>query len=80
MEMDKKAEMKKKKGSITLKKLDIPPKYQMKPALIITATTTMQPPVVGIRMTLGAAQRVSGSLEGKETQAIDKKIKIADMS
>uniref|UniRef100_A0A915JHF2 Uncharacterized protein n=1 Tax=Romanomermis culicivorax TaxID=13658 RepID=A0A915JHF2_ROMCU len=43
MEMDKKAEMKKKKGSITLTKGAISPKYQMKPVLIIATTTMMQP-------------------------------------
>uniref|UniRef100_A0A915JY95 Uncharacterized protein n=1 Tax=Romanomermis culicivorax TaxID=13658 RepID=A0A915JY95_ROMCU len=56
MEMDKKAEMKKKKDSVMRTKPAIPPKYQMKPAPIIAATTTMQPPVAGIRTLLGAAQ------------------------
>uniref|UniRef100_A0A915KWP6 Uncharacterized protein n=1 Tax=Romanomermis culicivorax TaxID=13658 RepID=A0A915KWP6_ROMCU len=57
METDKKAKMKKKTSSITSTKPAIPPKYQMKPAPIIATTTMMQPPVVGIRTSLGAAQR-----------------------
>uniref|UniRef100_A0A915J084 Uncharacterized protein n=1 Tax=Romanomermis culicivorax TaxID=13658 RepID=A0A915J084_ROMCU len=57
MEMDKKAEIKKKKDLITPTKLAIPPKYRMKLALIIATTTRMQPPVAGIRTTLGAAQQ-----------------------
>uniref|UniRef100_A0A915HIX9 Uncharacterized protein n=1 Tax=Romanomermis culicivorax TaxID=13658 RepID=A0A915HIX9_ROMCU len=48
MEMDKKAEMKKKKDWITPTKPAIPPKYQMKPAAIMVPTTMMQPPVAGI--------------------------------
>uniref|UniRef100_A0A915JSD5 Uncharacterized protein n=1 Tax=Romanomermis culicivorax TaxID=13658 RepID=A0A915JSD5_ROMCU len=57
IEMDKKAEMKKKKSSIMPTKWAVLPKYQMKPALIIEATMMTQPPVVGIQTLLGAAQR-----------------------
>uniref|UniRef100_A0A915HR44 Uncharacterized protein n=1 Tax=Romanomermis culicivorax TaxID=13658 RepID=A0A915HR44_ROMCU len=59
MEMNRKAEEKKRKDTMMPTKPAVPPKYQMKPAPIIdlATTTTMQPPVVGIRTSLGAAQR-----------------------
>uniref|UniRef100_A0A915HUB9 Uncharacterized protein n=1 Tax=Romanomermis culicivorax TaxID=13658 RepID=A0A915HUB9_ROMCU len=57
--MDKRAEEKKRKEEMALLKATVPPKYQMTPAPIITMTTTptTQPPVIGIRTSLGAAQR-----------------------
>uniref|UniRef100_A0A915KJU0 Uncharacterized protein n=1 Tax=Romanomermis culicivorax TaxID=13658 RepID=A0A915KJU0_ROMCU len=55
MEMDKKAEEKKRKDATTLTKPAVPPKYKMTLAPIIATRT--QPPVVGIQTTLGAAQR-----------------------
>uniref|UniRef100_A0A915HUG2 Uncharacterized protein n=1 Tax=Romanomermis culicivorax TaxID=13658 RepID=A0A915HUG2_ROMCU len=47
--MDKKAEIKEIKCSITPTKTAVPPKYQMKPARIIAATRMRQSPVAGIR-------------------------------
>uniref|UniRef100_A0A915HSJ3 Uncharacterized protein n=1 Tax=Romanomermis culicivorax TaxID=13658 RepID=A0A915HSJ3_ROMCU len=55
MEMDKQAEITKKKSSTMLTKPAIPPKYQMKPAPIIATTTRMQALVIGIRTSVGAA-------------------------
>uniref|UniRef100_A0A915J6J4 Uncharacterized protein n=1 Tax=Romanomermis culicivorax TaxID=13658 RepID=A0A915J6J4_ROMCU len=55
IEMDKQAEMKKKKSSTMLIQPAVPPKYQMKPGPIITTTTGMQAPAISIRTWLGAA-------------------------
>uniref|UniRef100_A0A915JQN6 Uncharacterized protein n=1 Tax=Romanomermis culicivorax TaxID=13658 RepID=A0A915JQN6_ROMCU len=49
MEMDKQAQMKKKKSLTTLMKPAVPPKYHMKLAPIIARTTTMQALVIGIQ-------------------------------
>uniref|UniRef100_A0A915KRQ2 Uncharacterized protein n=1 Tax=Romanomermis culicivorax TaxID=13658 RepID=A0A915KRQ2_ROMCU len=57
--MDKRAEEKKCKDAMMLAKTAVPPKYHMTPAPIIalTTTATTQPTVIGIGMSLGAAQR-----------------------
>uniref|UniRef100_A0A915HT39 Uncharacterized protein n=1 Tax=Romanomermis culicivorax TaxID=13658 RepID=A0A915HT39_ROMCU len=57
MEMDKRAEEKKRKDAMMLTKLAVPLKYQMTlaPIIAITTTPTTQPLVVGIRTLLGAA-------------------------
>uniref|UniRef100_A0A915JXT5 Uncharacterized protein n=1 Tax=Romanomermis culicivorax TaxID=13658 RepID=A0A915JXT5_ROMCU len=59
MEMDKRDEEKKRKDAITLTKPAVPPKYQMMlaPIIAITTTATTQLSVIGIRTSLGAAQR-----------------------
>uniref|UniRef100_A0A915KV04 Uncharacterized protein n=1 Tax=Romanomermis culicivorax TaxID=13658 RepID=A0A915KV04_ROMCU len=59
IEMDKRAEEKKRKDAMMLTKPAVPPEYQMTPAPIIATTTTMttQPPANGIRTSLGAAQQ-----------------------
>uniref|UniRef100_A0A915IN98 Uncharacterized protein n=1 Tax=Romanomermis culicivorax TaxID=13658 RepID=A0A915IN98_ROMCU len=59
MEMDERAEEKKRKDGMTLTEPAVPPKYQMMPAPIIamTTTTTTQPTVIGIGTLLGAAQQ-----------------------
>uniref|UniRef100_A0A915IAD3 Uncharacterized protein n=1 Tax=Romanomermis culicivorax TaxID=13658 RepID=A0A915IAD3_ROMCU len=56
IEMDKHAESKKKKSSVMMTQPAVPLKYQMKLALLIIMTTTMQAPTTRIQTSLGAAQ------------------------
>uniref|UniRef100_A0A915KIT9 Uncharacterized protein n=1 Tax=Romanomermis culicivorax TaxID=13658 RepID=A0A915KIT9_ROMCU len=57
MEMDRQAKLKKKKSSTTPTQPAILPKFQMKPAPIITTAGPTQGQAARIRTSLGAAQR-----------------------
>uniref|UniRef100_A0A915KYN3 Uncharacterized protein n=1 Tax=Romanomermis culicivorax TaxID=13658 RepID=A0A915KYN3_ROMCU len=56
MEMEKQAELKKKKTSTVPTIPAIPPKFKMKLALIIATAGPMQGQPIGIQTSLGAAQ------------------------